>query len=177
MAVGRMIGKLTALIEQKAKNLQTFCIGFSLGAQLCGFIGKEHKLTGILGLDPAGPIFRHNSMENQLNKNDAGAVHVFHSSTRFLGIKKPIGHVDFYINGGEIQPACRYDYLEMPFELTFCSHAYTGSVLEIAENNTRLCATNTYCPIKEADDIDYVDFSKLAKERSTVRDHKHQVYV
>ncbi len=36
--------------------LRTHCIGHSLGAHICGFIGKEIKLKRITGLDPAGRL-------------------------------------------------------------------------------------------------------------------------
>ena len=90
------------------------CItGHSLGAQTCGFFGKSYfeftggrKLTSIVGLDPAGPIFEENDEKTQkLYKDDADFVQVIHTDYKFLGHEASMGHIDYYLNGGEVQPA------------------------------------------------------------------------
>ncbi len=83
---------------------KTHCIGHSLGAHICGYVGKEIKLKRISGLDPAGPMFGQKSSE-RLDKTDAEFVDVIHSDST-LGFNSPIGHVDFYPNGGSSQPGC-----------------------------------------------------------------------
>ena len=58
----------------------------------------------ITGLDPAGPLFGKNASE-RLDKNDAEFVDIIHTD-KILGLDLPIGHADFYPNGGESQPSC-----------------------------------------------------------------------
>ena len=68
-----------------------------------------------LGLDPASPLFREllSSSLSPLNKNDAKFVDIIHTDgarflTEGLGIFKPIGHVDYFPNGGFDQPGCNH---------------------------------------------------------------------
>ena len=37
---------------------------------------------------------------------DADFVDVIHTDLKGLGIDQPIGHLDFYPNGGDVQPGC-----------------------------------------------------------------------
>lgn len=39
--------------------------------QACGFAGKEIKINRISGLDPAGPGFKGQPINNRLDKSDA----------------------------------------------------------------------------------------------------------
>jgi len=62
-------------------------------------------------LDPAEPHFADTETEVRLDPSDAEFVDVIHTdAAAFIsggfGIKQPVGHVDFYPNGGEIQPGC-----------------------------------------------------------------------
>ena len=92
-------------------QLNLHCIGHSLGAHLCGSFGSflrtrlSMRLKRITGLDPAGPLFENAQPTDRLDLTDAMYVDIIHSSS-FFGIDKPIGHVDFYANGGKSQPAC-----------------------------------------------------------------------
>ncbi|ESP04917.1 hypothetical protein LOTGIDRAFT_96166, partial [Lottia gigantea] len=96
-------------------------IGHSLGAHCSGFTGKNVKsMTGkiigrISGLDPAGPLFANSKPDQRLDKSDAKFVDIIHTNDGNLvgiisafGWKKnsPLGHVDFYPNGGSKQPGC-----------------------------------------------------------------------
>ncbi|XP_012641442.2 lipase member I isoform X5 [Microcebus murinus] len=83
-------------------------IGVSLGAHISGFVGKTFhgQLGRITGLDPAGPKFSGKPSYSRLDYTDAKFVDVIHSDSNGLGIKEPLGHIDFYPNGGTKQPGC-----------------------------------------------------------------------
>jgi len=115
----RLVGKQVALLinsinkEGVMINNNTHLVGFSLGAHVSGFVGKELKnLSRITGLDPAGPLFEGYSPKVRLDKTDADYVDVIHSNGDSLiigglGAWEPIGHVDFYPNGGRAQRGCQ----------------------------------------------------------------------
>ena len=69
----------------------------------------------ITGLDPAAPDFENMPPSNRLDK------HVIHSDTKSLifnngvGMSQPIGHIDFYPNGGFYQPGCSVGNLIQEF--------------------------------------------------------------
>lgn len=57
------------------------------------------------GLDPAGPLWVNNG--NALNRYSGQYVEAIHTDGHILGIFHPIGHADFYPNGGKNpQPGC-----------------------------------------------------------------------
>jgi len=85
-------------------------IGFSLGAQCSGAAGKRMpSIARITGLDPAGPAFDNYDNSVKLDSTDAQFVDIIHTDgnpTGGAGCWYPSGHVDFYPNGGQAQPAC-----------------------------------------------------------------------
>ncbi|CAH2102772.1 unnamed protein product [Euphydryas editha] len=106
-AAGRFLGNfLNWLINTGGGNWDNVhLIGYSLGAHLVGNAGKEvgGRPKRVTGLDPAGPFW---SNPFALNTNSGGYVEVIHTNILGRGITEPIGHVDFYPNGGQIQPGC-----------------------------------------------------------------------
>lgn len=60
----------------------------------------------IAGLDPALPFFATNAPSQKLDATDAHFVDVIHTNAGYFGKIEPSGHLDFYINGGQSQPAC-----------------------------------------------------------------------
>ncbi|XP_011500288.1 PREDICTED: pancreatic triacylglycerol lipase-like [Ceratosolen solmsi marchali] len=98
-------------------------LGHSLGAHIAGAIGRNlsGKMARITGMDPARPDFEApvlKDLNDRLDLTDAKFVDVIHTCAGTAGFIRPIGHVDFYPNGGSFrQPGC-------PVLLTqYCSHA------------------------------------------------------
>ena len=65
----------------------------------------------LLGLDPGDLPYGLRVYENahplvRLDRSDADFVDVIHTDINGLGIDQPIGHLDFYPNGGAKQPGC-----------------------------------------------------------------------
>jgi Lipase len=105
-------------------------IGFSLGAHISGFIGKNTwgRISSILGLDPAGPLFRERNPDGRINAGDGRYVECLHTNGALIGagIGAHICDADFFPNvsryynllnyfkkaiifktkGGESQPGC-----------------------------------------------------------------------
>ncbi|XP_045475370.1 uncharacterized protein LOC123681176 [Harmonia axyridis] len=114
----RLVGKqlamlLQGLVKHNGLSLRnTHLIGFSLGAHVAGFAGAEiGNLSRITGLDPAGPLFESQDPRARLDQTDAEFVDVIHSNGENLilgglGSYQPMGHVDFYPNGGRMQKGC-----------------------------------------------------------------------
>lgn len=118
--VGRELGILLLKLVEKGSNPRNMhLIGFSLGAHVAGTASeilkeKGYLLGRITGLDAAGPLFRNNYFKEKhkkLDRSDAELVDVIHTDsspylTDGFGLWEPIGHVDFYPNGGQEQPGC-----------------------------------------------------------------------
>ncbi|XP_046636690.1 pancreatic lipase-related protein 2-like isoform X2 [Daphnia pulicaria] len=85
-------------------------IGHSLGAHTSGYAGEKIANLGrITGLDPAGWYFRRMPTFARLDPSDAqfvDAVHTDGEGILAVGLLEPLGHLDFYPNGGGRQPGC-----------------------------------------------------------------------
>jgi len=108
-----------------------WCIGFSLGAHVCGHAGMRTggKLARVTGLDPAGPLFEGMNPLNGINPTSAQFVDCIHTDGYGwfvqMGTLEPRGHVDFYPNGGKNQPGCSmiaYEDLGPVGGLLACGH-------------------------------------------------------
>ena len=166
MVVGTLVGQLTRIIIERISTgpTKTFCISFSLGAHFCGFVGKEYKLTGIIALDPSKLISEASSEDGRLAKNDAEAVFVFHTGYEAVGVKMPIGDVDFYVNGGRTQ---EFECERIDFS---CSHMYAYSDLfYFAYQN--FCGTNVFCPpVDNANSISGIKFPQIDDKNVAIKD-------
>merc|ERR1719423_250220 len=128
-----MIEQLTATTNASLDSFHL--IGFSLGAHVSGHAGKRIKLKRISGLDPAGPLFENFPSSVRLDSSDAEFVDVIHTNADSLlwgglGAYEPMGHVDFYPNGGRMQKGC--------------ANLFVGGVSDIlwpTEGDGRSCAT------------------------------------
>ncbi|KAL7011646.1 hypothetical protein ACKWTF_014366 [Chironomus riparius] len=102
-----------------------YIVGHSLGAHMAGRIGtllqsQNVFLPRITGLDPAGPLFNWTALIMKifgsdvffprfkpLTKGNAKFVDIIHSNAGwFRGLMFSTGDVDFWPNGGSIQPMC-----------------------------------------------------------------------
>ncbi|XP_071455105.1 pancreatic triacylglycerol lipase-like [Hetaerina americana] len=84
-------------------------VGFSLGAHVSGQVNKfvtKGRVGRISGLDPALPFFASIFDDSVLDPSDADFVDVIHTNAGNKGKMGPNGHVDFYLNGGFMQPGC-----------------------------------------------------------------------
>lgn len=111
-AVGDVIAEFIISTRIQLKNVHL--VGHSLGSHVAGFAGKrifnktKRKLGRITATDPAGPLFERKEVtkEFRLCEDDAEFVDVIHTDIGHYGFIKPLGHVDFYPNGGRDQPGC-----------------------------------------------------------------------
>ncbi|XP_067250936.1 endothelial lipase isoform X1 [Chanodichthys erythropterus] len=113
--VGQSIATLLDWLqeEEKLQLEDVHMIGYSLGAHVAGYAGTfvNGNIGRITGLDPAGPMFEGTESHKRLSPDDADFVDVLHTYTRgalgvSIGIQEPIGHIDIYPNGGDVQPGC-----------------------------------------------------------------------
>lgn len=120
-SVADLLDFLSEVYEVPASSLHL--LGQSLGAHISGLAAKRlppGTVGRITGLDPAGPMFFKNNPAERLDKSDAAFVDVIHTCANILGFKDPIGHVDFFPNGGTCsQPGCLLSDLKT---LGICSH-------------------------------------------------------
>lgn len=126
--VGKQVAMLIAGLAAKSglpvENVHL--IGFSLGAHAAGYAGAELKnLSRITGLDPAGPLFENQDPRTRLDSTDARFVDVIHSNGENLilgglGAWQPMGHVDYYPNGGRMQKGCSNLFVGAVTDIIWC---------------------------------------------------------
>ncbi|KAH8248041.1 hypothetical protein KR038_007147, partial [Drosophila bunnanda] len=128
----RLVGKQLAMLLRNLQQhkgldlMRTHVIGFSLGAHVSGFAGAELPgLSRITGLDPAGPLFEAQHPKVRLDSSDAEFVDVIHSNGENLilgglGSWQPMGHVDYYPNGGRVQTGCSNLFVGAVTDFIWC---------------------------------------------------------
>ncbi|EZA53331.1 Exosome component [Ooceraea biroi] len=184
--ISKFIEHITnATISSEEPNVSNWgplhLIGHSLGAHICGFAAKELKkirnrwtVQRITGLDPAQPCFKRAEASAHLHKTDAPFVDVIHTNGRLLrrlglGLPDAIGHIDFYPNGGEMQPGCVrtessiFDNIipKKAIQEAICSHGrsyiyLTESLTSAATRNCSFWARNW--------DLTYRHFLQIIRE-------------
>jgi len=138
-------------------QLYLYCIGHSLGAQVCGQAGRHAKSASgqqlfnrVTGLDPAGPGFVKCPDALHIDKDSAKCVDIIHTDGSLKGHISPIvhygtlsqwGHVDFYPNGGNNQPGC----LSIKNDIGFCSHEKAHDFFMTTINRPDSCAATGLC--------------------------------
>ncbi|XP_073946849.1 phospholipase A1 member A-like isoform X1 [Choristoneura fumiferana] len=132
--VAEMLANLTSLgLDPKKLEL----VGLSLGGQTMSFIAKSYRqitgrnISSLVGLDPTGPCFRHLGPDQRLDPSDADFVLSVATNMDGFGIATPVGHITFYVNGGEYQPG---DVWWLPCTIE-CSHVRSFFLWLSALNN------------------------------------------
>lgn len=88
-------------------------------------------------MDPAGPLFESQDPIARLDETDADFVDVIHSNGENLilgglGSWLPMGHVDFYPNGGRMQNGCSNLFVGAVTDIIWCK--YNLKPLQISGN-------------------------------------------
>ncbi|KZS07195.1 putative Triacylglycerol lipase [Daphnia magna] len=115
-------------------------MGHSLGAHTVGYAGEGIEGLGrITGLDPAEPYFQYMPPHVRLDPTDAKFVDAIHTDTRTIlllgyGMIQPVGHLDFYPNGGRDQPGC--NPVDIPLDM-ITEDMVTGARELVACNHLR----------------------------------------
>ncbi|KAJ8705876.1 hypothetical protein PYW08_012922 [Mythimna loreyi] len=112
--IGRFAATFVDYMVSRGLDLNnTHFVGHSLGAQAAGVAGSaltSGRVSRITGLDPALPLFSGLPLEQRLDTSDAHFVDVIHTDAGIFGYKEPIGHADFFPNGGKSpQPGCELE--------------------------------------------------------------------
>ncbi|XP_022595928.1 phospholipase A1 member A isoform X1 [Seriola dumerili] len=159
--VAVQISVLINQLQEHGCKLESFhFIGVSLGAHVAGFVGTlfEGKIGRITGLDPAGPMFKGADTFDRLDPSDAQFVDAIHTDSDYFGISIPVGHVDFFLNGGKDQTGCarsRFASILVYFPVygyVICDHMRALHVY--------MSALNGSCPLRGIPCFSYEDFLK-----------------
>ncbi|KAL3867995.1 hypothetical protein ACJMK2_040835 [Sinanodonta woodiana] len=108
--IAQMINLLKDQVEADPKDFHI--IGHSIGAHICGYAGERIPNLGrITGLEPSALNYQYKDHVVRLDPTDAQFVDVIHTDGRSLllfglGMFEAVGHVDYYPNGGLVQPGC-----------------------------------------------------------------------
>lgn len=112
------------VIDNYAELNKIHLIGHSLGAHIAGCAGRlsdGRKVGRITGLDPAWPLIHFMNTTYRLDTSDAQFVDGIHTASGLIGYTDPVGHADFYPNGGKpAQPGCLALFMVFSYH---CSHA------------------------------------------------------
>lgn len=139
--------------ETKTNYDDITLVGWSLSAQIVGFVGKyigSRKLAAIVSLDPAKPGFDLDNPQERIDYTDAKYVEVIHTATLIVGVYEAMGTADFYINGGLVQPGCKKNLTK----IEWCSHDFAPKIFTESINSPigfygRLCVDKGCVKLKK----------------------------
>ncbi|XP_048481407.1 lipoprotein lipase isoform X2 [Plutella xylostella] len=119
--------------DERALNSSHYSRGADLRVVVHGLNNNGNAAVNVLlteGMDPAGPSWRLNPLA--LNREDARYVEAIHTDGNILGIFDPIGHANFYPNGGmNPQPGCL---------ISTCSHSRSYQLMAASVKLNHLVA-------------------------------------
>ncbi|KAM7406919.1 hypothetical protein PAMA_002897 [Pampus argenteus] len=153
--VSVQISVLINQLQEHGCKLESFhFIGVSLGAHVAGFVGTlfEGKIGRITALDPAGPMFKGADTYDRLDPSDAQFVDAIHTDSDYFGISIPVGHVDFFLNGGNDQTGCARSHFASMYIYVICDHMRALHVY--------MSALSGSCPLKGVPCSSYENFLK-----------------
>ncbi|CAB1328854.1 unnamed protein product [Coregonus sp. 'balchen'] len=153
--VAVQISVLINQLQNHGCKLESFhFIGVSLGAHVSGFVGTLFKgeIGRITGLDPAGPMFKGADKYDRLDPSDALFVEAIHTDSDYFGISIPVGHADFFLNGGMDQAGCSHSRFLSIYGSVICNHMRALHLYISALNGT--------CPLSGIPCSSYEDFLK-----------------
>ncbi|KAJ8666952.1 hypothetical protein QAD02_008614 [Eretmocerus hayati] len=152
----RLFSHIRRLMEEQQSHEEThdwsslYFIGHSLGAHISAQVSylmsgdNFWQIKRITGLDPAQPCFQRVNFSLKLDKHDADFVDVIHTQagnfrTFNFGLREDLGHMDFYVNGGVVQPACTAGLCSVGRHV--CSHtlAHTYFTESISHSLNKNC--------------------------------------
>ncbi|CAL4159436.1 unnamed protein product, partial [Meganyctiphanes norvegica] len=112
--LGRASGSEQTIGEEtrsiRSTNVVMKMLGFRIDTVAARYVYAAIASEGS-SMDPAGPLFWNRTIEHRLDASDAAFVDIMHSNSGpvydgCMGMLGPLGHVDFYPNGGTHQPGC-----------------------------------------------------------------------
>ncbi|KAK4299166.1 hypothetical protein Pmani_028543 [Petrolisthes manimaculis] len=139
---------LDLLVKNQGIKLSNIHImGFSLGGRISGLVGarvKTGKIGRITGIDASYPWLPPVTNEEYLDAEDATLV--VNLRTSLIGSRSPPAHVDFYANGGTVQPGCQKWYYFGPVQ-EVCNHYLSVKLMtEAVENSDKIIFPACKCP-------------------------------
>ncbi|XP_077295951.1 pancreatic lipase-related protein 2-like [Arctopsyche grandis] len=153
--VGTFIAKLVDWLVNQGANVNNFhLMGHSLGGHITGIAARsvtKGKIPYITAFDPAFPLW--GSGSQRIRPSDANYVEIIHSNGGNLGLEEPVGHNDFYPNGGKSQPGC--GALDVG-----CSHGRSYQFFAYSLNNQGFMA-NQCRSVTEINNNSCANLSKL----------------
>ncbi|XP_022316454.2 pancreatic lipase-related protein 2-like [Crassostrea virginica] len=132
-------------------NAKYHLIGHSLGAHIAGYAGSRLPgLRRITGLDPAQPNYQNFDIQVRLDQDDADFVDAIHTdgsdydTISGYGMMLPVGHIDFYPNGGKDQPGCpRQSFMNIITEEYEDGTSETGNIISCSHSRSILLFTES----------------------------------